>query len=187
MNRAGHDFGVVVGEVPPEILLLLDLRPAVEQFFHQQNALALAYVEVFRAERVVRQANRVAAHVGQDVHLPLNGAAVLRRADAPAVVVDANALELRVDAVEIEARVLVESDASVAVGNARGLLHPLADFHADLGFVEVRWGSRQKRSRRIAGQDALLIACRQPCAAAHADDGRRGVGGQRLVRGDFSG
>ena len=77
--------------------------------------------------------------------MPLNGAAVLRRADAPAVVVDAHAFELRVDAVEIEARVLVESDAAVAVGNARGLLNPLADFRADLGFVEVRRGSRQKR------------------------------------------
>ena len=66
----------------------------------------------------MRQANCVAAHVGQDVHLPFNGAAVLRRADAAAVVVDAHAFELRVDAVEIEARVLVESDAAVAVGDA---------------------------------------------------------------------
>ena len=56
-----------------------------------------------------------------------------------------------------------------------------------MGFVEVRRGSRQKRSWRIAGQDALLIACRQPRAAAHANDGRRGIGGQRLVRADFSG
>ena len=32
-----------------------------------------------------------------------------------------------------------------------------------------------------------LIGCRRASTIAHTDDGRRGVGGQRLVRGDFSG
>ncbi len=71
---------------------VLILGPAVECFVDDEHAVLIADVEQDGCGRVVRHADRVAAHFLQDAHLTLDSVAIRDRAQRSLVVVHAHAL-----------------------------------------------------------------------------------------------
>ena len=79
--------------------------PDIERLVHHEKSHAVGQLEQLRRGRIVAHADRVAAHLAQDLELSLGGAAIERRAERAEVVVFVHALEVDALAVDEHARV----------------------------------------------------------------------------------
>ena len=131
----GHSIvgsvGAVLGtgiEIPAEVIgvSVLGLDPAVKEFFNHQQAQLVADVDEVLVGGVVAGADGVDAHVLHDGELAVHGVIVGGGAQSALVVVEADAVELDIFAVEMEA-VAVKAEISEAEGG----LHRVHRFPID--------------------------------------------------------
>ena len=90
--------------------------PAIKRLVHHQHAHPVAQIEQFRRGRIVAGADGVAAHLLQNLNLPLQRAGVDGRAERAQVVMVANAVESDALAVQQETVVGGELDRADAEG-----------------------------------------------------------------------
>ena len=77
--------------------------PTVKRFDHHDHAQAVGQIEQLWSGRIVRGAERVAAHFLEDFQLPFQGAEIQGRTERTEIVVVAGSLQRHAAAIELEA------------------------------------------------------------------------------------
>ena len=133
-------------EVAVVTVVALRNVPFVERLQHHHEAHLVAQLDQLRCGHVVRGAHGIAAHVLEHQQLVAQGTLVDGRAEGAEVVVQTDALELAVPAVEVEALVGHILYAAHAEARFVHILHLAARFHRGDGGVEAgRFGRPQLR------------------------------------------
>ena len=86
------------------VVAILSHRPAIEELVHHQKSHAVAEVQEFGSDRIVRGANAVYADLLERFETPLPYPERNRRAHCAAVLMQTNALDLEILSVEPETR-----------------------------------------------------------------------------------
>ena len=128
-DEVAHQPLVPLVPVGGQVALHLLHLPLVERLGHHHQSQLVAEVQELRRGEVVRRANRVAAHLLQERQLPPRRVPVELRAEHPEVVMQANAADLAVNAVQEEALRRREAERPDAVAER---------LTADLELVEMR-------------------------------------------------
>ena len=137
--------------LPPLILRAL---PLVKRLVHHEEAHLVAQVKQMGVGRVMRGAHGVAAHGLEAGEAARPDGLRHSRAEAARVVMNAQALELHIDAVEPEARVAVKADGEHAEADARLIRDRTALERPRRQGVEHR-GIRAPELRLRQGDDGL--------------------------------
>ena len=186
-----HEIGLAHGLAEETTVVVgvavLALVPAVEDFLVHEHALLLADLDEGAGGRIVRGADGVATHLLEDAHLALDGGAGVHGAEGALVVVHADAMDLEVLTVEVEAVIGGVLNPAIAEGGVVGVHDLAVDDDLGAGHVEVGVvgipesgvGSldRSGKGGGLAGSNALL--------GGGGADGLAALGGQhRLLDGD---
>ena len=129
----GHvePLGVVLG------VAVLGQSPGVEGLVDEHDALAVGNLHQLRSGGVMGDADGVAAHLLQNLHLALDGAVPGLGAQSALVVVHAHALELGGLAVELKTSGVVELGPAEAELGGIGVHHLVVHQHLGDGGVQV--------------------------------------------------
>ncbi len=138
--------------IPAVVVARLGLTPGVEHLVQDHEAHAVGKVEQFRGRRVVAGAEGIAAHLPQQLELPLEGPHVDRRAQGAQVVMIADAVELEMLAVDQQPLVGVVLHGTHAEGGLVGIDHVAVLHERGHGHIAMgRIGAPQLRIGQRAG------------------------------------
>ncbi len=151
--------------------------PAIEELVDDQNALAVADLDQLVGGGVVGDADGVAPHLLENVHLTLQRPVPGLRAQRALVVVLADALELHVFAVELKAHVGGKLDGAEAKLGLIGVQHRVALL--DGGYQDVEVGrTLVPGTPELGAGDGEVLGDHLRAVCGHAGGGG-GVGGHR--------